>query len=172
VFAIQKRITFYVESLMATEIERRFRVADLSIIAGCQAIKIVQGYVSEKGKTVRVRIADNEAFLTIKGKRTGKCTKKEYEYPIPMEDALEMLENECENRIIQKTRYIVYSNSVKFEVDVFEGEYEGLVIAEVELKNERQYLRIPAWLGKELTGKKRYSNRSLACAHPKLRLVA
>lgn len=157
---------------MATEIERRFRVADLSIIKGCRAVRIVQGYLSEKGKTTRVRIADDNAFLTIKGKRTGKCTKKEYEYSIPMEDALDMLENECDNRIIYKTRYIVYSDAVKFEVDVFEGAYEGLVIAEVELKDERQPLRIPAWVGKELTGKKRYSNRSLACAHPKLRLVA
>ena len=158
---------------MPTECERRFRVADLSVIEGCPAYKIVQGYLSDKGKTTRVRIVDGkQAFLTIKGKRKGKCSKQEYEYPIPLSDALEMLEYECENRIIYKTRYIVYSNGNKFEVDVFEGPYEGLVIAEVELHNENQRLRIPTWVGKELTGKRRYSNRALACAHPKLRLVA
>ena len=157
---------------MPTECERRFRVTDLSVIEGCESIKIVQGYLSEKGKTVRVRIANNKAYLTIKGKRTGKCSKKEYEYRIPRTHALEMLREECESRIIYKTRYLVPCNGVVFEVDVFEGEYEGLVIAEVELKNEQQHLRIPSWIGKELTGKRRYSNRSLACAHPKLRLVA
>lgn len=157
---------------MPTECERRFRVTDLSVIEGCEAIKIVQGYLSEKGKTVRVRIANNKAYLTIKGKRTGKCSKKEYEYRIPRAHAWEMLREECENRIVYKTRYLVPCNGVTFEVDVFEGEYEGLVIAEVELKNEQQHLNIPSWIGKELTGKHRYSNRSLACTHPKLRLVA
>jgi CYTH domain-containing protein len=158
---------------MPSECERRFRVTDLSVIEGCRPIRIVQGYLSEKGKTTRVRIADGkDAFLTIKGKRKGKCTKKEYEYRIPLEDAREMLENECGDRIIYKTRYLVPQGPFTFEVDIFEGAYEGLVIAEVELSHERVALPIPHWIGKELTGKRRYSNRSLACAHPKLRLVA
>lgn len=158
---------------MAQEIERKFFVKDMSVLKGLKGTKIVQGYLSSEGATVRVRIAGDKGFLTIKGKAKG-LARDEYEYEIPAADAFEMLRKQCGDRIIKKTRYLVPVDDVTFEVDVFKGRHAGIVMAEVELQSEDQEIPKPLWLGREVTGDSRFSNRTMACAKKvrKLYLVA
>jgi adenylate cyclase len=146
---------------MGVEIERKFLVADASWknIAD-DGVACRQGYlVSDEQKTVRVRIIGTEAFLTIKGETTG-ISRTEFEYPIPVEDAEAMLEL-CGN-LIEKMRYFIECADVTWELDVFEGANQGLVMAEVELKSEDQAFELPPWAGEEVSGDIRYYNAYLA----------
>lgn len=145
---------------MAWEIERKFLVKGEGYKVNSSKSYYVQGYlVADKIRTVRVRIADNSAFLTIKGKTAG-ASRLELEYPIPLSDAEKML-HLCEKPLIEKYRYTLTVNGDIWEVDEFLGENEGLVIAEIELKDENQPFTKPGWLGKEVTGDPRYYNSNL-----------
>lgn len=147
------------------EIERRFLVKGNFPKDEATSINIVQGYISrDKNHTVRVRIAGNEAFLTVKGcnKQNG-CSHLEIEKNVSVEEARQLLDI-CEPGIITKKRYFVPCNDAKhvFEVDVYEGNNQGLVIAEIELSSEADCFTYPSWLGTEITHDYRYSNSSLS----------
>lgn len=146
---------------MGTEIERKYLIIDDSWkTKASEGIEIKQGYLnSEAKRTVRIRISGEQGWLTIKGKNEN-LTRKEFEYDIPLTDALELL-NLCEKPIIEKTRYIFLDNGNSWEIDVFSGENEGLVIAEIELSREDQEFTIPEWVGEEVSMDVRYYNSSL-----------
>lgn len=137
---------------MATEIERKFLVKGDQWRALATGTLYRQGYLStKKGCTVRVRLVGNQGYLTIKGLTQG-FSRAEYEYPIPAEDAQEMLDNLCEAPLIEKTRYKIEYAGLTWEVDEFVGENQGLIIAEVELTDENQSLEVPEWIGIEVSG--------------------
>ena len=147
------------------EIERKFLVSNLNacLQLHINSKRIVQGYLSfDPARTVRVRKTDTKAFLTIKGKSnaTGD-TRFEWEKEIPENEVTQLLDL-CLGQIIRKTRYIVPHQSHLFEVDVFSGKLQGLVIAEVELSAADEQLDLPTWIGKEVTGDPRYYNSDLA----------
>ena len=145
------------------EIERKFLVRDDSYKSLSFAHShIVQGYIcSERGRTVRVRIRDERAYLTIKGpSENNGLSRYEFEREIPLEDARQMLQF-CEPGIIDKTRWLVKSGHHTFEVDEFHGENEGLVVAEVELSSEGETFEKPHFIGKEVTGDRCYYNSCL-----------
>lgn len=152
---------------MHTEIERKFRVTGTAFTGEAySAQRIVQGYIcSAPGRTVRVRIRGEKGYLTIKGPSDEKgLSRYEFEQEIPLPDAEQLL-TLCEPGVIDKTRYLVRAGRHVFEVDVFRGENEGLVIAEVELGAEDEPFERPAWLGEEVSGDRRYYNSMLA-KHP------
>jgi len=145
------------------EIERKFLVNGNSWRNG-QGIRICQGYLNrDKKRTVRVRLSGQKAFLTIKGMNIG-ATRAEYEYEIPVSHAEELLKI-CDGPVLEKNRYPVVCDGLKWEVDEFLGDNEGLVVAEVELKSEDQPLTFPEWIGQEVTTDPRYFNSNL-CSHP------
>lgn len=122
-------------------------------------MRLVQGYLNtDKARTVRVRLAGDRAFLTIKGKSEG-ISRAEYEYEIPHADASELL-NLCDS-VIDKCRYTLEVLGLVWEVDEFFGANEGLVVAEVELKSETHSITLPDWVGEEVSGDWRYFNSSL-----------
>lgn len=147
---------------MAKEIERKFLVksSEYRDIATAKC-SIKQGYLStHKESTVRVRIKDKSAFITVKGISNG-ITRDEWEFSIPVDDALEMLRI-CQGNIIEKERYVVdYMGSI-WEVDEFHGVHDGLVVAEIELKDENETFPIPPFIGEEVTGNVAYYNSTLA----------
>ena len=149
------------------EIERKFLVLDDSYKALSYAHShIRQGYIcSERGRTVRIRIRDTQAFITIKGPSIdGGLSRYEFEQEIPFADA-EQLMTLCEPGIIDKTRWLVKSGEHTFEVDEFHGENAPLVMAEVELNTASDEPKIPHFIGKEVTGDRRYYNSQLR-KHP------
>ncbi len=146
---------------MAQEIERKFLVKNDSWRGQDSGKRYRQGYLSTvKERTVRVRIAGDKGFLTIKGITVG-ASRPEYEYEIPVADANEMLDQLCERPLIEKTRYRIPHTGLVWEIDEFEGENRGLISAEVELKDEHQSVELPAWIGQEVTGDPRYFNANL-----------
>lgn len=148
---------------MAIEIERKFLVRDDSYKhESFSSSHIRQGYLcSERGKTIRVRIRDEQAYLTIKGPSVdGGLSRYEFEYEIPLDDA-EKLMTLCEPGIIDKRRWLVKSGDHVFEVDEFFGDNEGLVMAEVELRTANEEPEIPHFIGQEVTGDRRYYNSQL-----------
>ena len=149
------------------EVERKFLVKSPEFkdqATGCS--HFVQGYItSPPAKTVRVRIADDKAYLTIKGSGSASgMSRFEWEMEIPGKDALALL-GICEGGVIEKDRYYVPFAGHTFEVDEFFGDNEGLVMAEVELSSEDEAFEKPEWLGQEVTGDSRYYNSSLR-KHP------
>lgn len=147
---------------MAIEIERKFLVKGDSWRALGQGTAYRQGYLtSGQASTVRVRIAGDQAYLTIKGTSID-LARAEFEYPIPLADAAEMLETLCTTALIEKTRYKIESGGLLWEVDEFAGENQGLIIAEVELKAADQAIALPDWIGEEVSQDPRYFNSSLA----------
>ena len=148
---------------MATEIERKFLViGDGWRKLVTQQTQFRQGYLSSNAKaTVRVRSMDDaRAYLTIKGASRG-MSRAEYEYPLPIADAREMLAM-AEPHVIEKIRHLVPFEGLVWEVDVFGGHHEGLLIAEVELTSDDQHVAIPDWIGREVTDDDRYYNASLS----------
>jgi adenylate cyclase len=147
---------------MGKEIERKFLVKDSSYKAKtltCRSYR--QGYIcSGPDKVVRVRTDGCKGFLSIKGPSRG-AVRAEFEYEIPLGDAEELLETMCERPIIEKHRYIVMHDGMKWEVDEFHGENEGLCIAEIELEREDQSFSLPPWAGREVTSDPRYYNANL-----------
>ena len=148
---------------MALEIERKFLVKGDFKTEAYQSTRITQGYLSSvPERTVRVRVKGEKGFLTIKGKGNASgISRYEWEKEIPVEEAKELLQL-CEPGIIDKTRYLIRHEGHLFEVDEFHGENDGLVIAEIELKNENENFSRPAWLGEEVTGDRKYYNAMLS----------
>lgn len=148
---------------MAIEIERKFLVNHQAWknFNKPNGVTYRQGYISTDPKTtVRVRIAGDKSFLTIKGINKG-ASRAEFEYAIPLADANEMLDTLTGNEI-SKTRYKVNYNGKTWEVDEFKGENEGLIVAEIELKDENESFDLPDWVNDEVTMDERYYNSSLS----------
>lgn len=149
---------------MASEIERKFLVRDDSWNAGTPGVRMSQGYLSmDPDRAVRVRLAGENAWLTIKGRSSG-ITRAEFEYAIPAADARDLLEL-CLPSVIDKTRHRIPFGAHVWEVDVFHGDNEGLVLAEVELEDESASPELPPWAGIEVSYDARYFNSQLA-RHP------
>ena len=151
------------EKALSQEIERKFLIANDSWRKDvCAVHHIRQGYLAFGSRAhVRVRIVDEKAaVLTIKS-RDGELSRQEFEYPIPVTEAKELIAL-AEGAIIEKKRHSVEAGGVKWEIDVFEGDDAGLVIAEIELGNKAQEFSRPMWLGTEITGETRYYNSNLA----------
>ncbi|HLO74509.1 MAG TPA: CYTH domain-containing protein [Flavobacterium sp.] len=145
------------------EIERKFLVTSTDFISESTiSNRIVQGYLnSNPERTVRIRIKGNKGFITIKGKgNESGTTRFEWEKEILVAEAEQLLLL-CEKGVIDKTRYEVPFGRHIYEVDVFYGENDGLIVAEIELKNENDAFQKPNWLGKEVTGDNRYYNAYL-----------
>lgn len=150
---------------MNQEIERKYLVNGESYKQMAVAHHhICQGYISrEKTGTVRVRISDNRAYLTIKGKPSaGHFARYEWEKEIDVTDAQELMKL-CQGSIIDKTRWIVPAKEkgLKWEVDEFHGKHEGLVVAEIELESEEQEVELPRFVGREVTDDPRYYNANM-----------
>jgi len=146
---------------MGIEIERKFLIDTSKLGTLKNGYQIKQGYIQTiDHTTVRVRIRNKEAFLTIKGKSIG-ASRLEFEYPIPLQDAQDMLKNLCNTSVIDKVRYLVEHEGHVWEVDIFEGSNKGLVVAEVELESEDEVFILPKWVTKEVTDEIRYFNSNL-----------
>jgi len=146
---------------MGEEIERKFLVTGDAWRERDAGVRYRQGFLStDPDRTVRVRIAGDEGSLTIKG-RTHGARRAEFEYQIPTADAQQMLDTLCRRPLIEKVRYTVTSGTHTWEIDVFEGENDGLVIAELELESEDEPFERPDWVGAEVTEDPRYFNSNL-----------
>ena len=151
---------------MPVEIERKFLLTDKPpVVAG---VEMVQGYLcKDADRTIRVRLERDEdggkqgrAVLTVKGKPVG-LTRPEYEYSIPMNEAQELM-GLCVGSLVEKTRYRYHVGKHVWEVDVFHGENEGLVVAEIELSDESECFDKPDWVGAEVSSDSRYANSKLS----------
>lgn len=150
------------ESNMGFEIERKFRVSRRDFLDGLTGERLVQGYLSHEVRaTVRVRIQGDRAWLTVKGENRG-AVRREFEYPMPVDDARVMLDELCPAGVIDKTRYRLPLGDHVWEVDVFHGDNRGLVVAEIELETENEAFQRPDWLGDEVTADPRYYNSALS----------
>ena len=146
---------------MAQEIERKFLVVGEYKNLAHSSMHLVQGYIASGSRTVRVRMSDDRAWLTIKGpSKDGGLSRFEWEHEIPAKEAMELL-HLTEGALIDKRRYLVDFEGHTFEVDEFYGDNEGLVIAEVELQSVDEPVVYPDWIGKEVTGIRRYYNSHL-----------
>jgi adenylate cyclase len=146
---------------MAIEIERKFLVHKDLLPALTDGQHIVQGYIPTADKTaVRIRIKGQQAWLTIKGANQG-ASRLEFEYPIPLDDAQQMLTELCTGGAIDKHRYEIVHQGLIWEIDVFAASNAGLIVAEVELENEQQVVNLPAWAAEEVTHDARYYNNQL-----------
>ena len=144
---------------MGVEIERKFLVKGSDWKTDTGTV-IGQGYLNrDKNRTVRVRIAGDQAFLPIKGPSVG-ASRLEFEYAIPTSDGLELL-SLCAGAPISKTRHVVSCGGMKWEIDEFHGANDGLVVAEIELDAEDQEFARPSWIGHEVTDDPRYFNSNL-----------
>jgi len=151
---------------MATEIERKFLVRDAGWREHARgSTRYLQGYLSSAETcSIRVRVSDERAWLNIKG-ATLDVTRQEFDYPIPLEDAREILAHLCDGAPIEKRRWWVPWGAHTWEIDVFEGENAGLVVAELELGRADEAFEPPPWIGEEVSDDPRYYNVCLA-RHP------
>ena len=146
---------------MGIEIERKFLLAGDAWRGLGQAVLLRQGYLSSaRERVVRVRIEGEQAMLTIKGANVG-ASRGEWEYPIPLADAVELLDGLCEQPLIEKVRHRIEHAGMVWEVDEFLGANAGLVVAEIELASEDQPFEKPEWIGAEVSGDARYYNANL-----------
>ena len=146
---------------MGVEIERKFLLQGEGWRGLGQSTLLRQGYLnSHKERTVRVRIAGDAAFLTIKSANVG-ARRGEWEYPIPVAEAAELLDGLCEQPLIEKYRHRITLGGHVWEVDEFLGANAGLVVAEIELASEDEVFDKPDWIGAEVTGDVRYLNSNL-----------
>jgi CYTH domain-containing protein len=146
---------------MALEVERKFLVKGDGWRALAEPVLIRQGYLCRvPERVVRVRVAGESAWLTVKGVNFG-ATRIEFEYEIPLKDATDMLDGFCERPILEKWRARIPRDGVVWEVDEFLGENAGLIVAEVELRSPDAPLTLPDWVGAEVTGDERYFNSNL-----------
>jgi adenylate cyclase len=150
---------------MGTEIERKFLVVGEAWRELGTGTSYRQGYiVSDQVRTVRVRVAGDRGYLTLKGPTTG-LSRAEFEYEIPLADADDMLRLFCVSPLVEKVRYRIPLGDLVWDVDEFCGANAGLVLAEVELQDEHQTVVLPDWIGQEVSGDPRYFNAYLA-QHP------
>jgi adenylate cyclase len=148
---------------MATEIERKFFVINKDWQSqASRSDRLTQGYLTLGGeRSVRVRTkADGKAFLNIKSSVNG-ISRLEYEYEIPHDEALEILENIALKPMVDKVRHIVETGKHTWEIDVFSGDNQGLIIAEIELGSEDEAFEKPDWLGAEVSGDPRFYNMNI-----------
>lgn len=146
---------------MGVEIERKFLVSSDAWRSLAEPTLLRQGYLSaDPQRTVRVRIEGDQGVLTIKSKNEG-ASRGEWEYPIPRQDAEELLDRLCERPLVEKYRRRIDFQGFTWEVDEFLGENAGLVVAEIELPAEDAVFALPEWIGREVTGERRYYNSSL-----------
>jgi adenylate cyclase len=147
---------------MAIEIEHKFLLANDDWRKSIQkSVKYKQGYLSSQPtSSIRVRITDNQAWLNIKSATIG-TQRLEFEYEIPLEDAREILRSLCAKPLIEKTRHFVPNDGNLWEIDEFEGDNDGLIIAEIELTEVGKTFTKPEWLGLEVTHELRYYNNNL-----------
>lgn len=146
---------------MGVEIERKFLVSGDAWRTLGAPVLLRQGYLSaDPERTVRVRIEGEQGVLTIKSKSEG-ASRGEWEYPIPLRDAEELLDRLCERSLVEKYRRRIDFQGFTWEVDEFLGENAGLVVAEIELPAEDTVFDLPDWIGNEVTGERRYYNSSL-----------
>ncbi|WP_219114442.1 CYTH domain-containing protein [Janthinobacterium sp. UMAB-56] len=146
---------------MGVEIERKFLLQGDAWRGLGQPVLLRQGYLSSaRERVVRVRIEGEQAMLTIKGANVG-ATRGEWEYPIPLADAAELLDGLCEQPLIEKYRHRIGYAGMVWEVDEFLGANAGLVVAEIELASEDQPFEKPDWVGAEVSGDARYYNANL-----------
>ncbi len=147
---------------MAKEIERKFLVDTALWQATAAGTLYRQGYLSSVNeRVVRVRIAGDRGFLTVKG-LTTVAGRLEFEYPIPLADAMVMLDQLCERPLIEKTRHREVFAGWTWEIDVFHGDNDGLIVAEVEIANPEDKVELPRWAGIEVSNDPRYFNNNLA----------
>jgi adenylate cyclase len=147
---------------MGLEIERKYLLKDDGWRPGPAGVFVRQGFVLNSPEcTIRVRLMGEQAFLTIKGRNQG-IVRLEYEYPIPVADAKELLDHFCLPSLIEKTRYIRHHAGLKWEIDEFTDLNQGLIVAEIELKTADQAIDLPPWIGLEVSDDPRYLNASLA----------
>lgn len=151
---------------MGKEIERKFTVVnDDWKSAVSRSCRYRQGYMgTDKLSSVRIRIEGDKANINIKSATLG-ITRQEYEYDIPLADAEEMLNNLCHPPLIEKTRHFVSYDGKTWEIDVFEGDNDGLIVAEIELDNEHEDVSLPDWAGEDVSHDTRYYNVCLV-KHP------
>lgn len=146
---------------MGVEIERKFLVKDLPSLDGHVGHRTLQGYISTQPDCViRVRIKNDKGFITLKGMPVG-ISRSEFEYEIPMLEAETMLLTFCKSRI-EKHRFFIPFQGYIWEVDIFHGENEGLIVAEIELPSQDAVFDIPEWIGKEVSHLPRYLNACLS----------
>jgi adenylate cyclase len=146
---------------MGKEVERKFAVDKAVWQPHGTGVHFKQGYLnSQKERVVRVRIEGDRAKLTIKGPTTG-VTRAEFEYDIPVEEASLLLDNLCEQPLIDKHRHKEVHGGKTWEIDVFHGQNEGLVIAEIELDFEEEKFEVPKWAVREVSSDQRYYNSNL-----------
>lgn len=148
---------------MATEIEHKYLVIPEAWkeIVPERSIDIKQGYLlTDPDKTIRVRTKGEHGYITIKGKSTG-ASRLEFEYEIPLADAVDLIARFCSN-VIEKTRHLVIYESKVWEVDEFKGLNAGLMVAEIELTSEDERYALPRWAGKDVTEDVRYANSNLS----------
>jgi adenylate cyclase len=147
---------------MATEIEHKFLlVSDAWREQVIRSIAYRQGYLSNnKQASVRIRIAGDSANINVKGMTVG-VQRPEYEYPVPLAEAHEMLDQLCARPLIEKTRHFVEYDGKIWEIDEFGGDNAGLIVAEVELEQVGEDFAIPAWAGRDVSGVERYYNVAL-----------
>jgi len=144
---------------MATEIERKFLVLNddwRSIVRS--ELKIIQAYLAtNESSSTRIRIQNDIANINIKSATLG-VSRTEFEYSIPIDDAQSMIENLCIKPVIEKTRYIVKHMQHTWEIDVFSGDNQGLIVAEIELASPDETFEKPSWIGEEVSNDARYYN--------------
>ncbi len=150
---------------MAIETEKKFLLAHIPSPLMTNGVPICQGYLKKsKNGVVRVRVFGSKGFLTVKGPTTNGA-RKEFEYPVPMADARQMMALFCKGATIDKTRFHIKHEGFEWEVDVFAGTNKGLVVAEIELEHIDQKFQKPDWIGREVTHDPRYFNSNLI-EHP------
>lgn len=150
---------------MGLEIERKYLVVGEYKHLAHNSMHLIQGYIASGKRTVRVRVSDDGAWLTIKGPSlNGGLSRYEWEKEIDVKEAMELLQL-AEGAVIDKVRYYVDYEGHTIEVDEFHGDNEGLVMAEIELQSEDERVVLPKWLGREVTGEKRFYNSHLR-THP------
>jgi len=151
---------------MAIEIEHKFLLENEDWRQQIDhSVYYQQGYLSStKKNSIRVRISDTQGWLNIKSPVIG-AKRLEYEYQIPLADAKEIIEKLCHKPIIEKIRHYVFHDNHTWEIDEFEGDNKGLIVAEIELKNMQEKFSLPTWAGQEVTHDLRYYNNCL-CKKP------
>jgi adenylate cyclase len=146
---------------MASEIERKYLVHRAAWRPSAPGVLYRQGYLTSSAeRSVRVRIAGDRAFLTVKGAQRG-VTRLEFEYPVPLDDAASMLEQLCDHALIEKTRYREEYAGHTWEIDEFHGDNAGLLIAEIELASENEPFDLPPWAARDVSDDPRYLNSNL-----------
>lgn len=147
---------------MAKEIERKFLMKNNEWRGLVKPTRYCQAYLNDKnGPTVRIRVQGEKAFLTLKGP-TKNGSRLEYEYEVPLEDGMEIIENLATSPVVEKYRYAIPYRGFIWEVDEFLGENSGLIFAEIELTKVDQEFEKPSWIGNEVTDDPRFYNSNLA----------